>query len=66
MSLPISPKVENQGLTQHGRLTATEFNQLLAQVNKNTPIPVESEDVFAQMVLDGSVVEGQIYCTLED
>lgn len=61
MSLPIEPKVENQGLTQHGRLTAAEFNLLLEQINKNTPQPVANEEALEQMIQDGSIVEGQIY-----
>ena len=66
MALPIDPKVENQGLTQHGRLTAAEFNLLLEQVNKNTPQLVASEEAFAQMIADGSIVEGQIYYIPEE
>jgi hypothetical protein len=66
MSLPIEPKVENQGLTQHGRLTAAEFNLLLEQINKNTPQPVASEEALEQMIQDGSIVEGQIYYIPEE
>lgn len=66
MALPIEPKVENQGLTQHGRLTAAEFNLLLEQVNKNTPQPVASEEALEQMIKDGSIVEGQIYYIPEE
>lgn len=66
MALPIDPKVENQGLTQHGRLTAEEFNLLLDQVNKNTPQLVASEEALAQMIVDGSIVEGQIYYIPEE
>lgn len=66
MSLPIEPKVENQGLTQHGRLTAAEFNLLLEQINKNTPQPVASEEALKQMIQDGSIVEGQMYYIPEE
>lgn len=66
MALEIEHKVENQGLTKHGRLTADEFNALLDQVNKNTPRLVESEEEFAQMIADGSIVEGQIYFIPEE
>lgn len=66
MALDIEPKVENQGLTKHGRLTADEFNALLEQVKKNTPQLVASEDVLAQMIDDGQIVEGQIYYVPEE
>lgn len=66
MALNIQPKVENQGLTSHGRLTADEFNQLLAQVKLNTPTEVASEEVLAQMVQDGTIVEGQVYYVAEE
>lgn len=66
MALNIQPKVENQGLTANGRLTATEFNQLLAQVKLNTPTEVASEEVLAQMVQDGTIVEGQVYYVAEE
>ncbi len=66
MALPIEPKVENQGLTKHGRLTADEFNALLDQVNKNTPQLVASEEALEQMIADGSIVEGQIYYIPEE
>lgn len=66
MALPIEPKVENQGLTKHGRLTADEFNLVLSQVNKNTPQLIESEEIMEQMIEDGSVVDGQIYYIAED
>lgn len=65
MALEIEPKVENQGLTKHGILTADEFNALLEQVKKNTPQEVESEEVLNQMVEDGNIVIGQIYYTPE-
>lgn len=66
MALNIEPKVENQGLTKHGRLTADEFNAILDQVNKNTPHLVASEDAFAKMIEDGSIVEGQVYYIAEE
>ena len=66
MALNIQPKVENQGLTPNGRLTADEFNQLLAQVKLNTPTEIASEEVLAQMVQDGTIVEGQIYYIAEE
>lgn len=66
MALNIPPKVENQGLTANGRLTADEFNQLLTQVNLNTPTEVASEAVLAQMVQDGTIVEGQVYYIAEE
>lgn len=66
MALEIEPKVENQGLTKHGKLTANEFNAVLSQVNKNTPQLVASEEVFAQMIEDGSIVEGQVYYIAEE
>lgn len=66
MALPIEPKVENQGLTKHGRLTADEFNALVDQVNKNTPQLVASEDVLTQMIEEGKIVEGQIYYVPEE
>jgi len=66
MALPIEPKVENQGLTKHGRLSAAEFNALLEQVNKNTPQLVASEEALEQMIADGSIVEGQIYYIPEE
>ena len=66
MALPIERKVENQGLTKHGRLSAAEFNALLEQVNKNTPQLVASEEALEQMIADGSIVEGQIYYIPEE
>lgn len=66
MALNIEPKVENQGLTKHGRLTADEFNVILAQINKNTPQEVESEEAMEQLIADGSIVEGQIYYIPEE
>ena len=66
MAFPIEPKVENQGLTKHGRLSAAEFNALLEQVNKNTPQLVASEEALEQMIADGSIVEGQIYYIPEE
>lgn len=66
MALEIEPKVENQGLTKHGKLTANEFNAVLSQVNKNTPQLVASEEAFAQMIEDGSIVEGQVYYIAEE
>ena len=66
MALNIEHKVENQGLTKHGQLTADEFNQILDQINKNTPQEVASEDVFEQMVADGNIVDGQIYFIPEE
>lgn len=66
MALNIQPKVENQGLTSNGRLTADEFNQLLTQVKLNTPTEVASEEVLAQMVQDGTIVEGQVYYVAEE
>lgn len=66
MALNIQPKVENQGLTANGRLTAAEFNQLLAQVKLNTPTEVASEEVLAQMAQDGTIVEGQVYYVAEE
>lgn len=66
MALNIQPKVENQGLTANGRLTAAEFNQLLAQVKLITPTEVASEEVLAQMVQDGTIVEGQVYYVAEE
>lgn len=66
MALDIEPKVENQGLTKHGRLTADEFNAILAQINKNTPQKVASEEAMEQMIADGSVVDGQVYYIEEE
>lgn len=66
MALEIEPKVENLGLTKHGKLTANEFNAVLSQVNKNTPQLVASEEAFAQMIEDGSIVEGQVYYIAEE
>lgn len=66
MALSINSKVENQGQTVHGRLSAAEFNQLLDQVKKNTPQLVASEEVFEAMMANGEIVEGQIYYIAED
>lgn len=66
MALQIEHKVENEGRTKHGKLSADEFNQLLDQINKNTPQLVASEEALAQMIEDGSIVEGQIYYVAED
>lgn len=66
MALDIEPKVENQGLTKHGKLTADEFNAILAQINKNTPQKVASEEAMEQMIADGSVVDGQVYYIEEE
>jgi hypothetical protein len=66
MALNIGNKIENNGSSANGRLSADEFNQLVAQVNLNTPIEVESEEKLQQMAKDGLIVEGQIYYIPED
>lgn len=66
MALDIGNKVENQGTTANGRLTAAEFNLLVQQVNKNTPIEVKDEDELKAMMENGTIVPGQIYYIPED
>ena len=66
MALEIGNKVENQGMSPNGRLTASEFNRLVQQVNLNTPIPVDSEEDLKAMIDDGTIVPGQIYYIPED
>lgn len=66
MALEFGNKVENQGTTPDGKLTAGEFNLLVEQVNKNTPIQVDSEDSLKEMIENGSIVPGQVYFIAED
>lgn len=66
MALNIEHKVENQGRTVNGRLSAEEFNQVLDQVNRNTPQLVASEEAFEAMIEAGEIVEGQIYYIAEE
>jgi hypothetical protein len=66
MALDIGNKVENNGLTANGKLTAAEFNQLVNQINLNTPIEVESEEALETMIAQNQIVEGQIYFIAEE
>lgn len=66
MALDLGNKVENQGTTQHGRLTAAEWNRLVDQVNKNTPVYVPSEEALQSMIESGLIVPGQIYYIPEE
>ena len=45
MALLIGNKIENNGASPNGRLTATEFNQLVEQVNLNSPVFIDSKDI---------------------
>lgn len=66
MALEIGNKVENNGLSSNGRLTAEEFNALIRQVNLNTPKELESPEAHQILVDSGAVVEGQVYFTAEE
>jgi hypothetical protein len=66
MALNIGHKVENGGQTDDGKLTAKEFNELVQQINHNTPIEIQDEDTFNQMLANGELVEGQLYYIPEE
>jgi hypothetical protein len=65
MALKIGQKVDNS-TTDNGRLTAAEFNELVQQVNHNTPIMIQDEETFNQMKADGLLVDGQLYYIPEE
>lgn len=48
-------------MTSAGKLTAAEFNELVAQVKHNTPQRVESEEAYQKMINDGTIDPEQLY-----
>lgn len=62
--LTIGTKTANQGVNASGKLTAVEFNQLLAKVNEMID-SLNSKVYISQEEYDALVTNGQIIDTVE-
>lgn len=68
--LNIGTKTANQGVNASGKLTAVEFNQLVAKVNEmidahNSRVFI-SQDEYQQLADSDAIVEGVEYNVFEE